>query len=453
MLDRQETLKFGVGEAPPSDVVEVLTLPPIPMADVHYTFQRIPRGNVIENNHRLHKYPAKFIPQLPRWALAYKKSGREVVLDPFCGSGTTLVEAGLMGDEAIGFDINPLGVYISKAKTAFLADFVEDPKRVVSTIVRDAEKRFSGISRGLVEAQECLGLHRTWSFWFRRPEMAKLLALREAINVKYRSVNRELEIFLLACLSSVAKSASFLSEDQLKVRYDSQKNPIDPLISFPYLAESALVCQKQLGQVFRKNAASFHIQEATATTLPLKDKSVDRIITSPPYLNAVDYTMAHKYNLFVLGLVAPSDFKKHCREYIGMSERAVRSADLTIRPRVSDEHIRKEVHSLWSLATPTARNRAFVVAQYFNGMRTSLHEMRRVLRARGRIIMIAGYQNRICGNVIKTADMLEHLAHRAGLKTELRFFHDLANRSSIRLNRGATGGQVPFEAVYVFTRS
>src|SRR4051794_8422692 len=65
-------------------------LPTEPISEGHYSFLRLNRKEVTELNHGLHKYPAKFIPQLPRWALSYASSRRrEVVLDPFCGSGTT----------------------------------------------------------------------------------------------------------------------------------------------------------------------------------------------------------------------------------------------------------------------------------------------------------------------------------------------------------------------------
>ena len=67
--------------------------------------------------HGLHKYPAKFFPELPRWIIEkYSKRG-DWVLDPFAGSGTTNVEAMVLGRPSIALDIDPFARFLTKAKT------------------------------------------------------------------------------------------------------------------------------------------------------------------------------------------------------------------------------------------------------------------------------------------------------------------------------------------------
>ena len=74
--------------------------------------------DVNTQTHGFHKYPAKFIPQIPKWAINKYLSGskNKNILDPFCGSGTTLVEGILAGYNTIGIDIDPLSAMISKVK-------------------------------------------------------------------------------------------------------------------------------------------------------------------------------------------------------------------------------------------------------------------------------------------------------------------------------------------------
>lgn len=67
--------------------------------------------------HSIHPYPAKFPPQLPKLILEKYSKRNEIVLDPFCGSGTTLVEAKLLGINSIGVDVNGLSCLLSKVKT------------------------------------------------------------------------------------------------------------------------------------------------------------------------------------------------------------------------------------------------------------------------------------------------------------------------------------------------
>jgi SAM-dependent methyltransferase len=162
--------------------------------------------------------------------------------------------------------------------------------------------------------------------------------------------------------------------------------------------------------------------------------------------------MTHKYNLFLLGLIEPDLFKRHCRNYIGMTERAVKAADMETMPMVGHVAADREVCALWLLGTPVDRNRAFVVAQFFIGMAEAFDEIKRVLRPGGLVVSVIGSENFICARRVKTAAICEQLAESAGLTVQLRFEHQIANVSSMRLSRNAAGGKVATEVIHVFRR-
>ncbi len=79
--------------------------------------------------HGIHPYTAKLIPHIPRYFIEKYTEKNEVILDPFCGSGTTLLEARLLERNAIGIDINPLAILLSKVKTTPLD--VEELKHTI----------------------------------------------------------------------------------------------------------------------------------------------------------------------------------------------------------------------------------------------------------------------------------------------------------------------------------
>ena len=85
--------------------------------------------------HSLHPYPAKFPPQLPRIVLKKYGSAGMTVLDPFCGSGTTLVEARLLGFNAVGVDVNGLSTLLSKVKATPLTNCEIQEIKAVSNFI------------------------------------------------------------------------------------------------------------------------------------------------------------------------------------------------------------------------------------------------------------------------------------------------------------------------------
>lgn len=437
-----------------ASITVVNELPVSPAYGANFSFARLSREKVTYSNHGLHKYPAKFIPQLPRWALEYDSdTPTDVVLDPFCGSGTTLVEAGLKGGLAIGIDISPLACIISKAKCAIIQYDASTVEKIIPQIINLAKGKQSEVEMELAQnvGKTCLGMHYTWSNWFDPVRLSQLLALRDSINQVCS--DESARQFALATLSSVIKSCSSLSEDQIKVRLDPNKSLADPYVAFASSLKKGMLNQRELSSLYLRKNARFEISTGSAADLPVASNIVNRIITSPPYINAIDYTMAHKYNLFVLGALMPELFKDHCREYIGVTERAVRSIDLQKIPQCADRHAKKVVDDLLLMNTSTSRNRAYVVAQYFSEMARAFMEGFRVLTAGGLYFLVVGETNRICGLNVQTGDILESIANSVGFRTELKFYHVMANRSSMRLNRSETGGSITRELVYVFRKT
>jgi len=103
---------------------------------VDWDFSHAPVNNGI---HAIHPYPAKFIPEIPRHLIElFHPSDSSVVLDPFCGSGTTLVEAMNMGLDTWGIDINPLACLIARVKTTPVpVSLVAGTARRIITMARE----------------------------------------------------------------------------------------------------------------------------------------------------------------------------------------------------------------------------------------------------------------------------------------------------------------------------
>ena len=158
---------------------------------------------VIRNNglcnltHKFHRFPGKFIPHIPRWAINkfLEPGSRQLVFDPFCGSGTTLVENMLLGHSAYGIDIDPIARLTSKVKTTPI------PKDMLDACLKDTKKRILKTEDGRFKPKI-----PTLGHWFNEQAIKDLSVIRDVID-SYRD-NEKLYNFLLVCYLAIIRRAS-----------------------------------------------------------------------------------------------------------------------------------------------------------------------------------------------------------------------------------------------------
>lgn len=431
---------------------KICEIPATPENGGFYMFHKLQKEQIIGNSHGHHKYPAKFIPQFPKWALSQFNDVQNLtVLDPFCGSGTTLVEAGLHGANVIGTDVSDVAIQISKAKTSILfKERLKSYYQILEEVLQNAgalDKKLAQDFENCI-GKECHSMDKTWSNWFEPNDIAKIVAIRKSIHALE---NNELKDILLSSLSSIIKKCSYLDEDQIKVK--KIKDKVIPDVYEVYFESTKKLIDSHIetSKKYINSKPSFLIKKASATDTKLSENSIDIIVTSPPYINAIDYTMTHKYSMFALGLVKPEEFKAHCHEYIGVTERAVRvkhyEQELDFKNNTKISNIIKELRGI---NTTTSKNRSYVVWQYFTLMADFFIEMRRVLKPGGKMTFVVGEYNSICNINVPTAELLQDLALDAGFKVDNKFYHVINNRSGMRLNRNSAGGSIKNEIVFVF---
>lgn len=245
--------------------------------------------------HSLHPYPAKFPPQLPKTILKqFSKSG-ETVLDPFCGSGTTLVEARLQGINAIGVDVNSLFCLLSKVKsTPLKASQIKIVDGFIEVIGNESFNWKMG-NRKKVKIKEFEGLKH----WFQlnvAEEITFIISKIEKIS------DNDVKDFLKIVLSSIIVRVSNQESD---VRFAAINKNIEDCYTFDLFIDRAKECRKRIVEYSNllKYQTDLKIYNADSRNLSfLEPRSIDVIITSPPYANTYDYYLYHKLRQKWLGL-------------------------------------------------------------------------------------------------------------------------------------------------------
>jgi len=275
--------------------------------------------------HDLHPYPAKFIPQLPGTFISLLSSRGELVFDPFGGSGTTALEAIRLGRRAVSIDANPVAALIGRVKTA----------RVSSDVTAELHL-LHGALRALLEspprnAAELVAAYGAYAptianreKWFADSAFGELAHIRYRISQLESETAREIASL---ALSRTVLSASFQDSE---TRYKSVPREVP-------VGEATKRYVKEFESVMKsvaRNAAATRYGVSKFLTGDVRhlsnedvaNESVDLVVTSPPYGNATDYHLYHRFRLLwlghdpiALGKVEIGSHLKHQREASGFA--------------------------------------------------------------------------------------------------------------------------------------
>lgn len=325
--------------------------------------------------HGFHQYPARFIPQIPRTLIAALSAEGEEILDPFCGGGTALVEATLLGRHSVGNDINPVAALVSKVKTTPLGRgqflqldrWIDKVQELVDGLTNQTALFRSEPPRLTVPDIPNI------DHWF-APHVQSELAL---ITGEIRGIDdRDLQDLCWVALSSIVVSVSYQDSE---TRYARREKVIQPGETFARFVRKFKDMRTKMEEYVaaRKPVRARVILGDARRLSGVRGGSIHLIVTSPPYPNAFDYHLYHRHRLFWLGF-DPRDLMK---AEIGSHLNYQRNG----------ENIEQFKEDMWPC----------------------LAEMRRVLK-KGRYCVIVIGDSIFDGRVIRNDSLLTGLAAEAG---------------------------------------
>lgn len=257
--------------------------------------------------HALHPYPAKFIPQIPNALIQELSSVGDTVLDPFCGSGTTLVEALMLKRHTIGLDANPVACLISRAKTSKLsATEIETLRNLEGSLMSMAARFGSGQASLFDEHDDVLPPKSDKiGFWFDPHVITELAQIKELCMDLPTEACRTLA---LAAFSSIIVSVSRQDSDTRYVRRDKHIQQGDTIKRFQRALDYSVERAIEFSDLVEER---FHCRVIQSDVLnpPADLTHADLVVGSPPYPNAYSYHLYHMTRMLWLDM-DPFSFKK-----------------------------------------------------------------------------------------------------------------------------------------------
>ncbi|MBV9159867.1 MAG: hypothetical protein JO019_04695 [Candidatus Kaiserbacteria bacterium] len=324
------------------------------------------------------------------------------ILDPMMGSGTVLALAQANGHRTFGIDIDPLAVLISKVWTRSI-----NKKRVraeAQMLLTRSQRRAKLLTLKHAYPKGADQETRDFiSYWFDPIARIQLTALARSITEIRDEKIRDVMWCSLSRLIIAKKVGVSLAMDLSHSRPHKafEEAPIKPFDKFVSVAGRVIDSCVEIGD--NKGHAPI-IRKGDARNLPIKTNSIDLVLTSPPYLNAIDYIRCSKFSLVWMG---------HRIKDLRVVRSTSVGSELGSDVASHDEQVTDVLDKLKLRPQLSPRNTA-ILARYVYDMRESVREVARVLAPKGKAVYVVG-ENTLKGTYIRNSALMKEVAEQAGL--------------------------------------
>ena len=324
-------------------------------------------ANTKEFTHGIHTYPAMMIPQIARRLIYLYGKDAKTLLDPFAGSGTSLVEASLTKHikKAYGFDLNPLAILISKVKTTPLDSNVLKIElfKILNSRVQTESPKFKNIE-----------------FWFKPLVIKKLSILKTAIN---NIEDKYIRDFFLVCFSETVRDVSNTRNGEFKL----YRKPLDKLEKHnpDVIKEFAKIAKNNIQSMeeYVKNRSDTNTTPmffSSMNDLPLHENSVDLIVTSPPYGDSKTTVAYGQFSRLALQWLGYNDINNLDNSLLGGKPTK------SLETKIDSPTLKNTINKIKNIDEKRARE----VLSFYEDFDKCVIQLDRVLSKNGHVCFVVG---------------------------------------------------------------
>jgi len=387
--------------------------------------------------HDWYRFVLSFPPHLVREYLQrFGLNANNRVLDPFCGTGTTLVECKKLGIPSLGIEANPMAFFASQVKV----DWGVDPDGLLRHARMVAKRTLGKLKgQGIDDDADDLPLFRaprkvslrlrtlspdTWKLLLRDSisplPLHKTLVLLETLEEQEDGrFNRHERLALAKALVFGISNLHFGPEVGVR-----PAKPDAPVIATWMKGVLAMIEDLKELHGGARTEAGVHRADSRCLSNILEPNSVDAVITSPPYPNEKDYTRTTRLESVLLGFIrSKQDLRSLKQELVRSNTRNVYKTDQDDLLVADHREIQRIANAIENRRVELRKTSGFerlygrVTKLYFGGMARHLAELRTVLRPGARLAYVVGDQASYLQVMIRTGKILAEIAESLGYET------------------------------------
>ncbi|MBF0378387.1 MAG: DNA methyltransferase [Desulfamplus sp.] len=244
--------------------------------DISWDFRS---ANTKQYTHCYHNYPAMMIPQIAHRLIELYGKNAKTLFDPYCGTGTSLVEANLQGINAFGTDINPMARLIAEAKTTLIE------LQILDLYLKEFNDFLFSLVFGIQKPNIVMTNFKNIDFWFTKEVKEKLAVIKWFINsIKDENIKK----FFLVAFSETIRESSLTRNSEFKLYRMSEKQRVnfnpDVYGAINYkLARNRIGLKDYITQKKNSSETKIYAFDSSKNISEIEEESIDIVVTSPPY--------------------------------------------------------------------------------------------------------------------------------------------------------------------------
>ncbi len=372
--------------------------------------------------HGLHKFPAKFFPELPRWLIQRYSNEGDWVLDPFAGSATVNLECLLSRRHSVAIDVDPFSRFLARVKlTPINIEALQKAHRSLKNKIQKYR------TSKLCEEEFIQFPYR--DNWFNKYIIEELTFLKKnilSLDSDYlgdykEKENKNIVDFFLICFSSIIRSVSNADNNctrtVIRKKLNKRVNPGDALSRFIKVIDTSVLKVAKFSQICPRDIKVEIPIDSDARDIKYPDNFFHLAITSPPYVNAVDYPRTHQLEMYWLE-IANGSLAPLKRIHVGTE--TVNHSEYKHLYKIGF----KDADELLTKIYDKDPRRSYILYKYLIDMQENLIEVKRALKPGGKYIIVVG-NNRIRGYLVESWKYLMEIAGRIGFKINTYFASEI----------------------------